>query len=123
MDIDIVKLLLGLLQANRESDWNFYLTCIRGVIPWCFAFDKVNYAKYLPVYCAQKTQLEHSCPELFPNFQQGNFTVKLKSGEQFCQIPADQSTEDTLNRDIQTVGRTTSFSLQPEAVSYNYVTA
>ena len=66
--IDMVEVLLGLLRADREGDWNLHLTCIRRVLPWCFALDKVNYARYLPVYYAHMTQLEHSCPGLFQHF-------------------------------------------------------
>jgi hypothetical protein len=47
--IDIVEILLGLVRADRESDWHLHLACIRELIPWCFAMDKTNYSRYLPV--------------------------------------------------------------------------
>ncbi|KAG0725200.1 hypothetical protein GWK47_039080 [Chionoecetes opilio] len=52
MYIDMVETLLGLIRADREGDWMLHLACVRRVIPWCFAMNKVNYARYLPVYYA-----------------------------------------------------------------------
>ena len=50
--IDIVKIMLGLLRASRESDWMLHLASIRDMIPWCFACDKLNYARFLSYYYA-----------------------------------------------------------------------
>ena len=44
------KLLLGLIHAWRDGNWLLHLHAIRQMIPWCFAYDKENYARYLPVY-------------------------------------------------------------------------
>ena len=43
--IDMVELLLDLIRADREGDWQLHLASIQGVIPWCFAMDKTNYAR------------------------------------------------------------------------------
>ena len=43
-------MVLGLLRASREGNWDLHLTAIRMMIPWCFAYDKVNYARYLTPY-------------------------------------------------------------------------
>ena len=50
--VEMIEILLGLLRADREGDWQLHLACIRKMIPWCFAMDKTNYARYLPVYYA-----------------------------------------------------------------------
>ena len=121
--IDMVEILLGLLWADREGDWNLHLACIRRVIPWCFALDKVNYARYLPVYYAQMTQLDKACPGLYQHFQQGYFSVQLRQGNRFSRIAVDQTTEETVNKDTQSARGTRGFSLQPGAVSHYYLTA
>ena len=41
--IDIMEIMLGLLRASREGNWNMYLHFIRCMIPWCFAYDRQNY--------------------------------------------------------------------------------
>jgi len=45
MYIDLIELLLGFLRSNREGDWSLFLICIQKMIPWCFARNKVNYAR------------------------------------------------------------------------------
>ena len=44
--LDMVEILLGLLRASREGDWKLHLSCIRKMVPWCFAYDNLNYARY-----------------------------------------------------------------------------
>ena len=47
--VDIIQdILLGLLRASHEGDWDLHLHAIRLMIPWCFAYDRLNYARYLP---------------------------------------------------------------------------
>ena len=69
--LDMVEILLGLLRASREGHWILHLAFIRA-IHWCFAYDRHNYARYLPYYYAQMTQLpvEHHA-----EFMQGGFSV------------------------------------------------
>ena len=56
--VDMVEgIVLGLLRASREGDWDLHLHSIRMMIPWCFAYDKVNYSRYLTPYFAQMTNL------------------------------------------------------------------
>ena len=49
--------------------------------------------------------------------------MQLKQGNPFGRIPVDQTTEETVNKDTQTAGGTTGFSLKPGAVSRYYLTA
>ncbi|KAL8619632.1 hypothetical protein ACOMHN_019687 [Nucella lapillus] len=122
--VDIIQdILLGLLRASREGEWDLHLHAIRLMIPWCFAYDKLNYARYLPAYYAQMTNLAASQPEIYKAFKDGNFSVQLTESNPFGRKPVDQTTEVTVNRDTQTVGGTTKFSLKPGAVSKYYLTA
>ena len=45
--LDMVEVLLGLLRASREGNWELHLSCIRKMVPWCFAYDNINYARYV----------------------------------------------------------------------------
>ena len=47
--LDIVEILLNLLRAFREGDWELHLSSIKKMIPWCFAHDNLNYAGSLLV--------------------------------------------------------------------------
>ena len=55
--LDMVEILLGLLRASREGHWMLHLASICATIPWCFTYDRHNYARCLPYYYAQMTQL------------------------------------------------------------------
>ena len=51
--VDLVSLLLNLIRASREGNWNLHLLAINELIPWCFVYDRTNYARYLPWYLLQ----------------------------------------------------------------------
>lgn len=122
--IEIVgDILLGLIRASREGDWDLHLSAIRKLIPWCFAYDRVNYARYLPAYLAQMRNLEGDHPAVYENFRSGGFSVQLAENNPFGRLPVDQTTEMTINKDTQTVGGTTKFSQKSAAVSRYFLTA
>ena len=114
--VDIVEnVLLGLLRAAREGNWDLHLSAIRTLIPWCFAYDKINYACYLSLYLAEMTNLKA--------FKTGQFSVQLSSNNPFGRFPIDQTTEATVNKDTQTPGVTARFSLKAASVKRYYLMA
>ena len=121
--VDIVKIMLGLIRASREGDWMLHRVAIRAMIPWCFAYDKVNYARYLSYYYATMSQLPIEHPEVYNHFIQGGFSVQIGSQNPFGRIPVDQTIEETVNKDTQTPGGTKGFSLKPRAVARYYLTS
>ena len=60
--VDMVNTLLGLIRASREGNWTLHLACVRAFIPWSFAYDKQNYARYTSVYYSQMTRLPETHP-------------------------------------------------------------
>jgi hypothetical protein len=52
----MVQQLLLFVRATRTTDWDLHLSAIRSMLPWFFAYDRVNYARYLPL-----SWLEMSC--------------------------------------------------------------
>ena len=121
--VDMVEILLGLLRASREGNWLLHLASIRKIIPWCFAYDRQNYARYLPYYYAQMSRLAIDHPDVHAHFMNGGFSVQLDRNNPFGRIPVDQTIEETVNKDTQTPGGTKGFSLKPAAVSRYYLTA
>lgn len=121
--IDLVEILLGLIRADRTGDWQLHLGSIRALIPWCFAMDKTNYARYLPVYHAQMSELDRTSPDLHQHFLDGGFSVQLRQSNPFGRIAVDQTLEETVNKDTQTSGGTKGFSLHQGALSRYYLTA
>ena len=74
--IDITEILVDLVRASREGNWLFYLSAVESQSPWCFAYDKQNYAPYLPVYYNQMTKLPESHPEVHDHFLNSGFLFK-----------------------------------------------
>ena len=121
--LDLVEILLGLLRASREGNWELLVSTIRKMIPWCFAYDHVNYAKYLASYLSEMSHLDKEHPDVLAYLRSGGFSVQIGPMSPFGRIPVDQACEETVNRDTQTPGGTKGFSLIPGAVSKYYLTA
>ena len=121
--IDLVELLLNLLRASREGDWNLHLDSLNKMIPWCFAYNKSNYAKYLPWYLLQMLNLPNTHPDLHKYLIDGGFSTQIGENNPFGCIPMDQTIEETINKDTQTAGGTKGFSTKKGAVAKYYVSA
>lgn len=63
----MAEILLGLLRASREGNWELHVSTVRKMIPWCFAYDKVNYARYLSSYLSEMSHLEKGMPSCWLN--------------------------------------------------------
>ena len=94
--VDMAKIVLGLIRASREGNWMLHLTAIGQMIPWCFAYDKVNYAWFLTYYYATMSRLPIEHPEVHAHIMQGGFSVQIGSHNSFGRIPVDQTIEDDL---------------------------
>jgi len=46
------------------------------MIPWCAAYDKVNYARYLSIFHAQMTRLEEKHLDIYHHMMEGSFSVQ-----------------------------------------------
>ncbi|KAG0725654.1 hypothetical protein GWK47_038184 [Chionoecetes opilio] len=99
------------------------MSAILHMIPWCFAYDKTNYARYLPVYYRIMSNFETTHPDVFTYFMNIGFSVQLGSHNPFGRIPVDQMIEETVNKDTKTPEGVKKFSLKQGAVSRYYLTA
>ena len=69
--------------------------------PMVFAYDQVNYARYLPYYLAQMSQLPSTHPDVHAEFMAGKFSVQLGPVNPFGCIPVDQTIEEMVNKDTR----------------------
>ena len=120
---ELANFLLDFLRASREGDWNLHILSINELIPWCFAYNRSNYARYLPWYLLQMLNLPNSHPELNNYLLDGGFSTQIGSDNPFGCIPMDQTIEETVNKDTQTAGGTKGFSTNKSAVAKHYLTA
>ena len=91
------NVLLHLLRASREGNGNLHLNAIRGMIPWCFAYDKVNYTRYLSAYYVQMTNVPEVYLCVYEAFNSGQFSVQIYSNNQFGRVPVHQTVETTVH--------------------------
>lgn len=113
--IEMVEILLNVIYACRAGLWDLLLECIREIIPYAFAYDNINYARYLSVMLGDMFALEADFPEIYAQFLCGNFTAQITDGV-FSRVETDKVIEMTLNKDTKTPGGTTGFSTSLGAV-------
>ena len=81
-------------------------------MPWCFASDKVNYARYLPVYLAEviNLQTDHPGVRIHQGLMTRHFSVQLSEVSTFGRLLVHLTTEVTISKDTKTVGGVTKLS-------------
>ena len=121
--LDMSEILLALLRASREGYWMLHLAAIRQMIPWCIAYDKLNYARFLHYYYAMMFRLPIDYPDVHDHFMQGGFSVQIGKKNPYGRIPVNQTIEETVKKDTQTPGGTKDFSLKCGAVRRYYMTS
>lgn len=60
--IDMIGLLLRFIRATRSTNWDLHLDSLREMIPWYFAYDRINYSRYLCAYWLEMKALRISHP-------------------------------------------------------------
>ena len=113
--IDMVFLLLRFVRATREAQWDLHLQCIHEILPWTYAYDCVNYARYLSVYYYEMSCLPVTHPDAYNRMQRGEFAVQ-RSDRSFSQVAVDHAIEQSINRDMKTSGGVIGISQQTGAV-------
>ena len=95
----MVELLLSTIHLIWSADWELLLECIRRVAPYRFAFDHINYARYLPVMLGDILQLPNDFPDVYEKCLGGKFAVQLTENSEFS---TDKVIEMSLNKDTKT---------------------
>ena len=100
----MVEIILGLVRASREGNWILHLAMTRAVISWLLAYDRLNYAKYLPVYYMAMLKLPTDHPEIYEHLKNGGMSVQFGAVNTFGRIPVEQAIEETANKDTDCRG-------------------
>jgi len=80
----MVQLLLAMIRAYRDGNWDLHLESFAAMLPWLTIYDHTNYARWGPVYLAGMESLETKAPKVHAEFIAGNFVVK-RTMMPFCQ--------------------------------------
>ena len=92
------------------------------MLPWFFAYDRVNYCCFLTVYLAEMCNLPSKHPEAHEALNSGEFVVQQRANS-FSQTVVDQTIEQTVNRSTNSKGGIIGYSLNSGAVRRWLVTA
>ena len=59
----MVELLLAMIRAYRDENWDLHLKSFAAMLPWLTIYDHTNYARWGPVYLAGMENLETKAPK------------------------------------------------------------
>ena len=83
---------MGIHTCHKRGDWKLHLESLTALCKYCFAHDRINYARMVPLYLTQMKQLELTDPDIHAEFMAGNFCVN-KNEVPFCAIGPDHAIE------------------------------
>ena len=78
--------LLSFLYAARTGNWKLYVESINMLLPWTFAFDRHNCARYLMYHYTEMINLEENHPSIYQEFMEGNFSVQGSDNNPFRKL-------------------------------------
>ena len=83
---------LRLVRSFREANFPLYINALQELIPWMFAMDHPNYARWLSVHYRDMRVLSQTQPDVFKHFNDGSFVVH-KTIRAFFSIALDHAHE------------------------------
>ena len=90
--LEMVELLLNTTYALRAGDWLLLIECIRLILPYTFANDHVNYARYLTAMLGDMLRLPEDFSDVYKKFSR--FLT-------FLRVETDKVIEMTLKKEIK----------------------
>ena len=84
--------ILGLIfvRAHREQDFPLYVESLKAIVPWFFALDHQNYARWIPIHIRDMQSLPTS---VLQEFEECGHWVIQKTKNRFSSMPIDQAHE------------------------------
>ena len=79
----MMELLLSLIYSARSGKWDLLLECIHSIIPFTFAYDHFNYARYLSALLGEMLSLEDYYPDIYERFKAGEVSARLSDESSF----------------------------------------
>ena len=104
-----------LTRSYRKFNWELHLSALYRALHLRFAFDRVNYKRWLSLYYEDCLTLPQTFPMIYSAFLEGDFTVKHTAS---CgsSVPLDQALEKEYNRSAKSSCRIVGFTRRKESV-------
>ena len=83
---------MELIRSFREANFSLYCQALSALIPFFFANNNVNYARWLPIHLRDMVSLEQTHSAVSHEFQLGKFVVH-KTHREFSGIAINQAHE------------------------------
>ena len=120
--MSMVTILLQFIKAERTGNWNLHLSSTAKMLPYFYAMDRVNYARWLPIYLADMHSLQEQHPEVYSEFIAGNHSVS-RSQQPFGQVWSDMALEQSINCDSKSKGGLVGITQQDGTVDRWFLTS
>ena len=85
------------IAATRVGFWEVHESAVAHLLPFLFATNRSNYAKYMPIVLLQQQRLP---PEIAESFKEVHFVAKLSQGK-FNSVWMDYTIEATENKTLK----------------------
>ena len=112
--LDLELKVLEFIRSIRERNFQMYIQTLLNLVPWLFAFDHVNYSRWLPIHISDMVNLQTTHPEVYNEFMKGHFAVN-KTNRVFSAMAMDQCHEQ-LNDLIKGEGGAVGLTECPQAL-------
>lgn len=90
--LNIELIILQFVRSIRKGDFTLYVDSLRRLVPWFFALDHINYARWLSVHIRDLANLGKMHPKLLEHFNAGLFVART-SNRPFSGMALDQAHE------------------------------
>ena len=110
----MVMEMMMFIRAVRTGDWDLHLEALQFFVKYFFAHDMLNYARMIPVSLAEMEIVKETDPEIYQEFQNGNWVVNKNAKVPFCAVGADHALEH-VNRSMKVSGGLIGIMLNPTA--------
>ena len=74
--MEMESCILTFVRSFRERNFDMYLDALTEFVPWFFALDHTNYARWDPVHLKDTANLSDRHPEIANEFDAGHFTAQ-----------------------------------------------
>ena len=112
--LDMMKILLCFIYAQREGDWLDYLHQANKMLPFIVASGHHKYGVYLSLHLKEMKTLQESAPHIYEKFLDGEFTVRRANGKHNGVSP-DMVLEQTYNAEVKQKLGLKGITLNPKA--------
>eukprot|EP00794_Sanderia_malayensis_P005788 gene5788-6486_t len=98
-----VSAMLALVRSVQEKSIDLHLAAEGALLPKCFAFDHVNYSRYLSAQHVNLQSIKINNPAAWEDLELNGFGGSL-TGKPFSTIHGDLIAEVTINREVKVRG-------------------